>query len=165
MDIREHDSFPRAPDDQSHALGIVTAIVVVAGFAMVAAWFALLLLDDRRNAPVERAPSSACSICGVVERVSEIEPAPMQALEGSRAEGTVILLAALGGAQAPGGPQARIYETSVLHDDGSVRVLRNAGAPQWMRGDRVKVIKGLVVPAALPEERTPSPVPPVARAP
>jgi hypothetical protein len=165
MDIPEHESFPRVPEDQSHALGIVTAIVVVAGFAMVAAWFALLLLDDRRGAAVERAPGSSCRICGVVERVSEIEPAPMQALEGSRAEGTVILLAALGGAAAPGGPQARIYETSVLHDDGSVRVLRDASAPHWMRGDRVKVIKGRVEPAASPAERTPSPVPPVARAP
>jgi hypothetical protein len=157
--------LPRAPEDSTHALGIVTAIVVVAGFAMVAAWFALLLLDDRRNVPLERAPRSSCSICGVVERVSEIEPAPMQALEGSRAEGAVILLAALGGAHAPGGPQARIYETSVLYDDGSVRVLRDASAPHWMRGDRVKVIKGRVVPAAAPAERTPSPVPPVARAP
>lgn len=165
MEIRERDSFPRAPEDEAHALGIITAIVVVAGFAMVAAWFALLLLDDRRGAPAERAPSSSCSICGVVERVSEIEPVPLQALEGSRAEGAVTLLAALGGARAPGGLQARIYETSVLHDDGSVRVLRNSGAPHWMRGDRVKVIKGRVEPAASPAERTPSPVPPAARAP
>ena len=62
MDIREHDSFPRAPEDVSHAahaLGIITAIVVVAGFVMVAAWFALLLLDERRTAPVERAAVDA----------------------------------------------------------------------------------------------------------
>jgi hypothetical protein len=165
MEIREHDSFPRAPEDQTHALGIITAIVVVAGFAMVAAWFALLLLDERRSAPVERPAATSCSICGVVERVSEIQPAPLQALEGSRAEGAVTLLAALGGAQAPGGLQARIYETSVLHDDGSVRVLREASAPQWIRGDRVKVVKGRVEPVFAPAERTPNPDRPAARAP
>jgi hypothetical protein len=56
----------------------------------------------------------------------------------------VILLAALGGARAPGVPPARIYETSVLHTDGSIRVLRNSGAPQWAPGDRVKVVRGQV---------------------
>lgn len=156
MDIRDHDSFPRATEESARALGILTAIVIVAGFAMVAAWFALLLLDERRNAPVKR-PAASCSVCGVVERVSEIQPAPLQPLEGSRAEGTVILLAALGGAGAPGARPAPIYETSVLHDDGSIRVLRNWSAPQWVRGDRVKVVKGRVEPVASPAERTPSP--------
>ena len=166
MHTREHDSFPRATEESARALGIVTAIVIVAGFAMVAAWFALLLLDDRRNAPVERTGARSCGICGVVERVSEIQPAPMRPLEGSRAEGAVILLAALGGAAAPGGRQPTIYETSVLHDDGSVRVLRNSGvAPQWSLGDRVKVVKGRVEPVSSTAERTPSPGPQAARAP
>ena len=168
MEIHDHDFFPRAhEEDSARALGIITAIVIIAGFAMVVAWFALLLLDDRRNAPVERTTAAAapCKICGVVERVREIEAAPMQALEGSRAEGTVILLAALGGAPAPGGAQAKLYETSVLHDDGTVRVLREASAPHWLRGDRVKVVKGRVEPAASPAERTPNPVPQAARAP
>jgi hypothetical protein len=158
MDLHthEHDSFPRATDDPAHALSIITAIVVAAGFAMVVAWFALLLLDDRRNAPVERS-ASKCNICGVVERVSEIPPAPMQPLEGSRAEGAVILLAALGGAPAPGGAQPKIFETSVLHDDGYVRVLRNGSVPQWALGDRVKVVKGRVEPVASPAGRTPTP--------
>ena len=165
MDIREHDSFPRTNEDDAKALGIVTAIVIVAGFAMVAAWFALLLLDDRRSAPMERSGANSCSICGVVERVSEIQPAPLQPLEGSRAEGAVILLAALGGAAAPGGQPATIYETSVLHDDGSVRVLRDFGMPpQWTLGDRVKVIKGRVEPVFSTAERTQSPDPRAARA-
>jgi hypothetical protein len=159
MDLHthDHDSFPRAPEDAAHALSIITAIVVAAGFAMVAAWFALLLLDERRNAPMER-NESKCNICGVVERVSEIQPAPLQPLEGSRAEGAVILLAALGGARARGAPQEKIYETAVLHDDGYVRVLRNGSAPQWALGDRVKVVKGRVEPVASPAERTPNPV-------
>lgn len=159
MDIHDHEFFARAHEENSaRSLGIITAIVIIAGFAMVVAWFALLL-DDRRNSPVERTTAAAgpCKICGVVERVREIEPAPMQALEGSRAEGAVILLAALGGAPAPGGAQAKLYETSVLHDDGSMRVLRGTSAPHWLRGDRVKVVMGRVEPVSSPEEKTPSP--------
>ena len=158
MDLhaRDHDRFPGTPEHQAQALGIITAIVVIAGFAMVAAWFALLLLDDRHHVPSGRA-ATICNICGVVERVSEVRPAPPQQLEGSRAEGAVILLAALGGARAPNGRPLTLYETSVLHDDGSIRVLRNQSAPQWARGDRVKVVKGLVEPVSSPEERTQSP--------
>jgi len=123
--------------------------VLVLGFLMVAAWFALLFLEERPVAtPVPlttRAPGSSCSVCGVVERVAELDPAPRPTLEGSRAEGAVILLAALSGAPASGGRQARVYETSVVHDDGTVRVLQEWGAPQWKAGDRVKVIKGRVI--------------------
>ena len=147
MEIHEQDSFPRAQDSSSRALGIVTAIVVAASFAMVAAWFALLLLDERRPARGSGSEISSCRICGVVESVSEVEPAPRQALEGSSAEGAVILLAALGGARAS--RPARIYETSVVHDDGTVRVLQEWNAPHWKAGDRVRVIKGRVEPAAL----------------
>ena len=94
MEIRDQGSFPGAAEDSStHALGIITVIVVVAGFTMVAAWFALLMLDESRSEPVARGATSSCNICGVVERVSEIQPLPPQALEGSRAEGAVILLA------------------------------------------------------------------------
>ena len=141
MKIRERELMPFA--------------VLVLGFAMVAAWFALLVLEERHVQPVVRAPGSSCGICGVVERVAEVDPAPRQPLEGSRAEGAVILLAALGGAPAAGRRQARIYETSVVHDDGTVRVLQDWGAPHWKAGDRVKVIKGRVI--AGKEERAASP--------
>ncbi|MEK6245260.1 MAG: hypothetical protein AABM33_12275 [Pseudomonadota bacterium] len=146
MDTRENEFFLRTPV----ALGVLTAIVCVAGFAMVAAWFALLVLEERRTAPRARAAATSCGVCGVVERMREVEPAPGQALEGSRAEGAVILLAALGGASRPNARSARIYETSVIHDDGSVRVLRDTSAPQWKTGDRVRVIKGRVEPAPGP---------------
>lgn len=146
MDTRENESFPRTPV----ALGVLTAIVYVAGFAMVAAWFALLVLEERRTAPLARAAATVCGVCGVVDRVREVEPAPRQALEGSRAEGAVILLAALGGAARRNAWPARTYETSVIHDDGSVRVLRDTSAPQWKSGDRVRVIKGRVEPAPVP---------------
>jgi hypothetical protein len=147
MELHEQDSFPRAYDSSSRALGIVTAIVVAASFAMVAAWFALLLMDERRPAAQFGSASGpefiSCRICGVVDRVSEVEPAPRQALEGSSAEGAVILLAALGGARAS--QPARIYETSVVHDDGTVRVLQEWRVPHWKAGDRVRVIKGRVI--------------------
>jgi hypothetical protein len=45
-----------------------------------------------------------------------------------------------------GAHSATLYETSVRHDDGSVRVLRDTSAPHWKRGDRVRVIKGRVEP-------------------
>ena len=141
MKIREREYLPFA--------------VLVLGFALVAAWFALLVLEERHAKPVARASGSSCGVCGVVERVAEVDPAPGQPLEGSRAEGAVILLAALGGAPASAGRQARIYETSVLHDDGTVRVLQDWGAPHWKAGDRVKVIKGRVI--AGKEERAASP--------
>lgn len=170
MSMHENGFFPQVPEDAkfaTHALGVVTAIAVVLGFSMVAAWFALLVMDERGAAPqagpAARAEPAPCNICGMVDRVNEIAPAPEQALEGSRAEGTVILLAALGGAARPGDRPDRIYETSVIHDDGSVRVLRDAGAPPWKPGDRVKVIKGRVEPDASPEERTPIPGPQAAR--
>ena len=161
MDIREQNSFPRMPEASAYALGIVTAIVILTGFAMAAAWFALLILDEERSAPVARAIVSSCNICGVVELVRELEPAPVQALEGGRAEGAIALLAALGGARAV--RPARIYETSVVHDDGSMRVLRETSAPQWKIGDRVKVIKGQVEPDASPAKRIPTPGPQAAR--
>ncbi len=167
MDMREHDSFPRispgTQEDSSYALGIVTAIVVIAAFAMVAAWFALLILEEGRTAPSTRADASSCNICGVVERMREVEPGSAQALEGSRAEGAIVLVAALSGAAGPGARPARIYETSVVHDDGSTRVLRETNAPQWNIGDRVRVIKGRVESDVSPAGRTPTPVPPAAR--
>ncbi len=152
QDIRKHES-------------LITAIVMAAGFAMVAMWFAMLILEERRVAPPAVSPAAtSCRICGVVERVSEVAPAPRQPLEGSRAEGTVTLLAALGGAASPSRRPATIYETSVLHDDGSVRVLQGTGMPQWKPGDRVKVIKGRVEPDASQTGKTATPGPQAARA-
>ena len=139
MDAREDRSNSPTPI----ALGVLTAIVYVAGFAMVAAWFALVVLESPRSSGEPRG-APACHICGAVESVRELEPAPAQALEGSRAEGTIVLLAALGGAAAPAAGGRRIYQTAVLHDDGTVRIVRDSSAPQWKRGDRVKVVKGRV---------------------
>ena len=158
MDAASKDSSPQAPV----ALIVLTVIVYVTGFAMVAAWFVLVILGQ--PAPTQQSRAlSGCSVCGVVERVGEFERAGLQ-LSGDRGEGLVVLLAALGGMKETASP-GRMYETAVLHDDGSVRIVRDSSAPQWKRGDRVKVVRGRVEPVALPAERTPNPVPPVARAP
>jgi hypothetical protein len=167
MDSTRNDSSPRAP----LALVLLTALVYVAGFAMVAAWFALLLLGPGQ-APAAARSLSSCSICGVVERVAEYERSAVP-LSGDQGEGFVLMLAALGGGLNAGTAPGRIYETAVLHDDGSVRVVRDTSVPHWKRGDRVRVLRGRVEPAAsaegapgaAPAGRTPSPVPPIARAP
>jgi hypothetical protein len=168
MDYDANESDPRAPT----ALVVLTAIVYAASIATVVAWFALLLLGQSRAAP---RPAVACGACGVVQAVRELAPAPGEPLEGSRAEGAVFLLAALGGARAADARSAKTYETAVLLDDGFLRVLRDTQRPEWQRGDRVRVIMGRVVrerPAAAdasatvaaagaPAGRTPSPVPPI----
>src|SRR5260221_718728 len=130
MHTHEQDSVPRTPV----ALVALTVIVIVAGFATVAAWFALLFLGQPGAAPAPRAISS-CSVCGVVEGVAQFERAGMQQLNGDRNEAFVVLLAALGGmkSNAPAA-SSRFYETAVLHDDGSVRIVRDTSEPLWKRG-------------------------------
>jgi hypothetical protein len=157
MDATRKDSSPQAPV----ALIVLTVVVYVTGFAMVAAWFALVVLGQPAPAQQNRA-LSGCSVCGVVERVGEFERAGLQ-LSGDHGEGFVVLLAALGGIKEAAAP-GRMYETAVRHDDGSVRIVRDASSPQWKQGDRVRVIRGRVEPAALPAERTQSPALPVAQA-
>ena len=142
MDAARKD---HSPEQAPVALIVLTAIVYVAGFAMVIAWFALVVLGQ--PAPSASGPSSdasACRVCGVVEGVAEFERASFQ-LNGEQNEGIVVLLAQFGGLKAVPAP-VRVYETAVLHDDGSVRVVRDTSAPQWKRGDRVKVIAGRVEP-------------------
>jgi hypothetical protein len=135
------------PEQAPVGLIILTAIVYVAGFAMVAAWFALVLLGQpgpggpRSSAPV-------CNVCGVVERVGELQPGGGFQLIGEQNEGFVVLLAKMGGVKSDPSPM-RVYETAVLHDDGSVRVVRDTSVPRWKQGDRVKVTRGRVELLAL----------------
>jgi hypothetical protein len=140
MDAANKDVPPQAPV----ALIVLTVIVYVAGFAMVAAWFALLVLGQPSPQSPPRAPY--CSVCGVVERVGEFERGGLQ-LTGDQGESLVLLLATLGGLK--GEARGRVYETAVLHDDGSVRVVRDTSEPHWKQGDRVKVVKGRIEPLAL----------------
>ena len=134
-----------SPEQAPLALVVLTAFVYVVGFAMVIAWFALVVLGQ--PAPSTVAPSSGsstCHVCGVVEGVAEFERSSFQ-LNGEQNEGIVVLLAQLGGLKSVP-MNGHVYETAVLHDDGTVRVVRDTDAPQWKRGDRVRVVRGRVEP-------------------
>jgi hypothetical protein len=135
------------PEQAPVGLIILTAIVYVAGFAMVIAWFALVLLGQPAPNIGPRSAAPMCNVCGVVERVGEFERTGF-ALIGEQNEGFVVLLAKLGGVKSDVVPM-RVYETAVVHDDGSVRVVRDTSMPQWKQGDRVKVVRGRVEPLAL----------------
>ena len=139
------------------ALAALIALVFVAGLAAVAGWLALVL-----KAPPEQpgllspafSAAPACRICGVVEQVRELErPVATQPLNGDQSESIVILIAALGGGPGRLVALPRTYETEVRLEDGSVRLLRDARAPLWKRGDRVKVMRGRVEMA--PERMAP----------
>jgi hypothetical protein len=146
MDASDNRSLPRTPEASSLALTVLTAIVYIIGLATVSAWFALLVLGQPAQAPAQRGIAT-CSICGVVERVGEFERASLK-ITGEQSEGFVVLLAALGGSLKNAAVPGRIYETFVLHDDGTVRIVRDSSAPQWKRGDRVRVVKGRIENAA-----------------
>src|SRR5687767_9543300 len=153
MDASDKRVLPPTPASTSFALGLLTVIVYVAGFAMVAAWFALLMIGQPGSAQTPGTPATAtCSVCGVVERVGEFERASLK-ITGEQSEGFVVLLAALSGNLERGTAPGKFYETAVLHDDGSVRIVRDYSAPQWQRGDRVKVIKGRIEPGDLRQAR------------
>jgi len=141
MDEHANESFPRT----SIALGVLTAIVYVAGFATVAAWFALLVLDHPGGAPSQHG-ALQCRSCGVVQAVREVDPeaGPSALLDGGRSGNAVILIATLVGSPALETRPHKVYETAVLLDDGFLRVLRDTREPDWQRGDRVRVITGRV---------------------
>lgn len=146
METHMQDASPQTP----LALGLLTFFVYVAGFATVAAWFALVVIEHPSGPPAVRI-APPCGACGVVESVRELPPPAAESLEGSKAEGTIALIAALGRATPLDPAQRRLYETTVVHDDGVVRVLRDSRSPTWQPGDRVRVLMGRVAPERKPE--------------
>lgn len=151
------DSHPHTPI----AIGILIAIVCIAGIAAAVGWIALAIDKPRLSPSSLRAGLlPVCNICGVVEQVRVVEAtrpkgsppstegllgktAGLQ-LNGDRGEGVVMLLAALGGSVMRAGDRPSLYETAVLLDDGSVRLMREYGTPPWKQGDRVKVMRGRI---------------------
>src|SRR5690348_4058049 len=125
------------------ALAALIALVFVAALAAVAGWLAVAL-----KAPAETASpfavATGCRICAVVEEVRELEPSAAQPLNGDQSESIVILIAALGGGPGRLVALPRTYETMVRFEDGTVRLLRDARAPLWKPGDRVRVMRGRV---------------------
>ncbi len=136
------DGFSRAPI----ALAALMALIFIAALAAIAGWLAIAMKQPA--APGNLAFEHACRICGVVEEVREIErgAGSPQPLNGDQSESIVILIAALGSGSGRLVALPRAYETAVRFEDGSLRVLRDGHAPQWKRGDRVKVLKGRVEP-------------------
>jgi hypothetical protein len=128
------------------ALAALIALVFVAALAAIAGWLAIALRQPLPSGPLARSPE--CRICGVVEEVRELErsAAAPQALNGDQSESIVVLIAALGGGAARRIALPRTFETAVRFEDGTLRVLRDGRAPQWKRGDRVRVLRGRVEP-------------------
>jgi hypothetical protein len=128
------------------ALAALIALVFVAALAAIAGWLAIALRQPPPPGPLASSPE--CRICGVVEEVRELErsTAAPQALNGDQSESIVVLIAALGGGAARRIALPRTFETAVRFEDGSLRVLRDGRAPQWKRGDRVRVLRGRVEP-------------------
>jgi hypothetical protein len=145
------DAARKNSPDAPVALIALTAIVYVLGFAMVAAWFALVLLEPAAPKP-SRSATSPCTICGVVEHVGEFDRSAFDR-NGDQNESIVVLLAQLGGLK--GASSSRVYETAVVHDDGTIRVVRDVSAPQWKQGDRVRVVRGRIEPLALQSPQQP----------
>ena len=90
---------------------------------------------------------SACNICGIVEQVREVKPAPrhdVSTVAGGGTEGIAVLLGALSGRMTI--HAATVYEVAVRLQDGSLRVLQSGAPPQWKPGDHVKVVMGRVEP-------------------
>jgi hypothetical protein len=129
------------------ALAALMGLVFIAALAAIVGWLAIAL---RQPVPPAGLLASApeCRICGVVEEVRELErsAAASQALNGDQSESIVVLIAALGGGAARRIALPRTFETAVRFEDGSLRVLRDGRAPQWKRGDRVRVLRGRVEP-------------------
>lgn len=128
------------------ALAALMALILVTALAAIAGWLAIAMNQAPATSHFPFEPS--CRICGVVEEVRELERvagAPQQ-LNGDQSESIVVLIAALGGGSGRLVALPRTYETAVRFDDGSLRVLRDGHAPQWKRGDRVKVLRGRVEP-------------------
>jgi hypothetical protein len=120
-------------------LGSVTglgAVTVQSGLAL-----------DQANSGAA-ATAARCYYCGVVERVREIENAgpryDISTVTGGRDQGIVLLLGALSGTKNIAPEPRKIYEVTVLMDDGSIRAVRGGRLPEWTVGDRVKVVKGRV---------------------
>lgn len=154
------------------SLALLFMLACLAGVAGLAAWIGFSVEADRAPGVYRDLPSISCRICGVVEKVRELGRAgeggvtvfgpvengvmgrgPGLQFGGGRGDGAAVLIAAIGGMMAGTmgvSPPPKIYETTVLLDDGSVRVLREAGLPPWRPGDRVKVMRGRIEPISEP---------------
>ena len=117
-------------------------------------------------APVKIAALATCAECGVIESVREVDAkgqgsglgavggAVVGGLLGNQAgagrgKDVMTVVGAVGGALAGNEVEKRVkttkrYEVTVRLNDGSSRVISEAGLPTWRTGDKVKVINGAI---------------------
>lgn len=99
--------------------------------------------------------ANACGRCGVVESAHQVGMARSIGEVGMAAGAlgndlTTLLAVAMsaltGNRFAEDAKATSIYQVTVRFADGSSRVLTSVGTRAWARGDRVKVIRGLIEP-------------------
>jgi len=117
-------------------------------------------------APVQAATPATCAECGVIESVREIDAkgqgsglgavggAVVGGLLGNqvgagRGKDVMTVVGAVGGAVAGNEVEKRVkttrsYQVTVRLNDGSSRVINEAGVPAWRTGDKVKVVNGAI---------------------
>ena len=117
-------------------------------------------------APVPVAAIAACSECGVIESVREVEAkgtgSGLGAVGGAVVGGllgnqvgaghgkdAMTVVGAVGGAFAGNEVEKRVktsksYEVTVRLNDGSSRIIKGAGVPAWHTGDKVKLVNGAI---------------------
>jgi outer membrane lipoprotein SlyB len=117
-------------------------------------------------APVEVAAPASCANCGVIESVREVDTkgtgSGLGAVGGGvvggllgnqvgagRGKDVMTVVGVVGGALAGNEVEKRVkttksYAITVRLNDGSSRVIHEAGLPTWRTGDKVKVIDGAI---------------------
>ena len=135
-------------DPQTASLVLLAALIAaafVAGFPPIADAVTESMQRSQFSAAARAGP--VCKVCGIVEQVREIRPAPrhdISTVTGGGTEGIAVLLGALSGRFTT--HAATVYEVAVRLQDGSLRVLQSGTPPLWKPGDHVKVVMGRVEP-------------------
>ena len=135
-------------DPETGSLALLAVLIVAAFVAGVPPIVGVVTESMQRSqfAAAARA-GPVCKVCGIVEQVREIKPAPrhdISTVAGGGTEGFAVLLGALSGRMTT--HAATIYEVAVRLQDGSLRVLQSGAPQQWKPGDHVKVVMGRVEP-------------------
>lgn len=119
-----------------------------------------------RSAPAPVAAIAVCTECGVIESVREVEAkgtgSGLGAVGGAVVGGllgnqvgaghgkdAMTVVGAVGGAFAGNEVEKRVktsksYEVTVRLNDGTSRVIKEAGVPAWRAGDKVKLVNGAI---------------------
>lgn len=126
----------------------------------------------RHTAPMQLSDGSSgrarnrCDECGVVETVREVETKGQGSglgavgggvvggllghqVGGGRGQDVMTVVGVVGGAMAGNevekrSKSTRSYAITIRMDDGSIRTINEANAPQWRAGDKVKVVNGAI---------------------